>query len=119
MGNKISILLVCNLGASTGIMVAKMRTIAEKSEKLKNRELVIDARPAGDLKEYVEKYDCVLVGPQMKHKFNDLKKICDSYNKPIELINTEDYGMADGGKILLQALRVISNSKKDIKKVSE
>ena len=36
MGNKISILLVCNLGASTGIMVAKMRTIAEKSEKLKN-----------------------------------------------------------------------------------
>ena len=48
----------------------------------------------------------------MKHKFNDLKKICDSYNKPIDLINTEDYGMADGGKILLQALRVISNSKK-------
>ncbi|ASW43927.1 PTS sugar transporter subunit IIB [Clostridium isatidis] len=118
MANKMSILLVCNLGASTGIMVAKMRTIAEKSEKLKGREVIIDARPAGDLKEYVEKYDCVLVGPQMKHKFEDLKKVCDVHNKPIEIINTEDYGMADGGKILLQALRLISNSKKNKKKES-
>ncbi len=109
---KYGILLVCNLGASTGVMVAKMRTIAQNSEKLKNYEITIDARPVSDLKEYISKYDCVLVGPQMRHKFDDIQTICMQNDKPVEVIPTEVYGMANGSKILLQGLTMISNAKK-------
>lgn len=112
--DKLRILLVCNLGASTGVMVAKMRQIAEASEKLKNKEVVIDARPAGDIKDYIEQYDCVLVGPQMKHKYDAIEAICISYKKPCAIIPTEVYGMADGGKILKQALHlIVDNAKKN------
>lgn len=105
----IAILLVCNLGASTGVMVAKMRTVAENSEKLKKYNLKIDAYPVSDLKDRVEHYDCVLVGPQMRHKFDEISKICANYGKPVEIIPTDVYGLADGAKILLQGLKLIAN----------
>ena len=107
----VSILLVCNLGASTGVMVGKMRSVAQNSKKLQNYNLKIDAYPVSDLKDYVDHYDCVLVGPQMKHKFEEVAAICDSHNKPVEIIPSDVYGMADGAKILLQGLKLIANNK--------
>ncbi|TDT56509.1 PTS sugar transporter subunit IIB [Fonticella tunisiensis] len=102
--DKLRILLVCNLGASTGVMVAKMREVAANSEKLKNIDIKIDARPAGDIKEYLPDYDVVLVGPQIKHRFAELKELCDKYNKPIDVIDTKDYGMVNGANILKTAI---------------
>ncbi|MFJ5625057.1 PTS sugar transporter subunit IIB [Peribacillus loiseleuriae] len=102
--DKLHILLVCNLGASTGVMVTKMKEIAEKSEKLKPVDIKIEAHPAGQLREYVEQFDVVLVGPQMKHQFEDLEKICKPYNKPIAVIDRKDYGMVNGGNILKAAI---------------
>lgn len=55
---RLHILLVCNLGASTGIMVAKMREIAQNSKALANVDVKIDARPAGELREHVEEGRC-------------------------------------------------------------
>lgn len=104
--SRLHVLLVCNLGASTGVMVAKMREIAKESKALENVDIKIDARPAGDLKEYVADYDVVLVGPQIKHQYENLKKICDEHDKPIGIIDTKDYGMINGGNVLKQALRL-------------
>ncbi|RKO61477.1 PTS sugar transporter subunit IIB [Caldibacillus debilis] len=104
---RLHVLLVCNLGASTGIMVAKMREIAKNSQSLANTDVKIDARPAGELREYVADYDVVLIGPQIKHLYENLKKICDEHNKPIGIIDTQDYGMVNGGNILKQAIRLV------------
>jgi len=101
------ILLVCNLGASTGIMVAKMREIAQNSKALANVDVKIDARPAGELREHVEEVDVVLIGPQIKHLYEHLKEICDQYEKPVGIISTQDYGTVNGGNILKQALRLV------------
>jgi len=101
---KLDILLCCNLGHSTGVMVKKMRGIAEKSEKLKEVEINIEAYPANDLSQHINNFDVILLGPQIKHRFNDLKKICDENNKPIEVIDTKDYGSVNGGNILKSAI---------------
>ena len=101
---RLHILLVCNLGASTGIMVAKMREISKNSKVLAGKDIKIDARPAGELEEYINDYDVILVGPQMRHKFKDLKKIADTYKKPIDIINSQDYGLVNGGNILKAAI---------------
>ena len=102
--DKLYILLVCNLGASTGIMVAKMREIAENSEKLKETDIKIDARPVGDIKEYLGKYDVVLLGPQIKHRLSDVQALCDKADKPVGVIDSKDYGMVNGGNILKTAI---------------
>ncbi|MGA8943749.1 MAG: PTS sugar transporter subunit IIB [Thermoactinomyces sp.] len=104
---RLHVLLVCNLGASTGIMVAKMREIAQNSKALANTDVKIDARPAGELRDYVTEYDVVLIGPQIKHLYDNLKKICDQYEKPVAIIDTRDYGMVNGGNILKQAIRLV------------
>jgi len=98
------ILLVCNLGASTGVMVSKMREVAEKSDKLKDQNIHIDAHNAGELTGHIANYDLVLVGPQMKHKFAELAAIAAQHGKPIEVIDSKAYGLADGALILKQAL---------------
>ncbi|EFP3845241.1 PTS sugar transporter subunit IIB, partial [Listeria monocytogenes] len=48
--NQLHVLLVCNLGASTGVMVTKMKEIAQNSEKLTNTDVKIEAHPAGELR---------------------------------------------------------------------
>ena len=106
---KLHVLLVCNLGASTGVMVAKMREIAANSNSLAGTDVKIDARPAGDIKEYVADYDVVLMGPQIKHQYDRLKKICDEHNKPIGIIDMKDYGFVNGGNILKQAIVLTLN----------
>jgi PTS system cellobiose-specific IIB component len=62
------------------------------------------------LREYIKDYDVVLIGPQIKHQYDNLKKICDKNNKPIGVIDTQDYGMVNGGNVLKQALRLMITS---------
>lgn len=101
---KLNILLCCNLGHSTGVMVRKMREIAKNSEKLKGIEFNIEAYPANDLDQHIDNFDVILLGPQIKHRFNSLKSICEANNKPIEVINIKDYGSVNGGNILKSAI---------------
>ncbi|CAM3599563.1 PTS sugar transporter subunit IIB [Erysipelothrix urinaevulpis] len=101
---RLNILLCCNLGASTGVMVTKMREIAAGSTALKDVDVLIEAHPASDIKEYIDHFDVVLIGPQIKHRFLDLKEICDERGKPIEVIDTKDYGTVNGANILKQAI---------------
>ncbi|EPD6014658.1 hypothetical protein ACWLNX_000669 [Listeria monocytogenes] len=68
--NQLHVLLVCNLGASTGVMVTKMKEIAQNSEKLTNTDVKIEAE----------------------------------YNKPIQVIDTKDYGTVNGANILKDAI---------------
>lgn len=72
----LNILLVCNLGASTGVMVSKMRAIAADSEKLRAIKINIEAYPAGLLVEKINEFDVVLLGPQIKHRLAELEAIC-------------------------------------------
>ncbi|MGL5152611.1 MAG: PTS sugar transporter subunit IIB [Clostridium sp.] len=102
--DRLHVLLCCNLGASTGVMVNKMREIALASQKLSGKDIRIEAHPAGEILEYIDDFDVVLIGPQIKHRFDDLKKICDEKKKPIEVIDTKDYGTVNGGNILKQAI---------------
>lgn len=101
---KLHVLLCCNLGMSTGTMVNKMREIALNSAKLKDKDIRIEAHPASDILEYIDDFDVVMIGPQIKHRFNELKKICDEKGKPIEIIDTKDYGTVNGGNILKAAI---------------
>ncbi|NGP46193.1 PTS sugar transporter subunit IIB [Bacillaceae bacterium SIJ1] len=108
--DKLYILLLCNLGSSTAIMVSRMEETANKSEKLNGVDVKIEARPAGDLPECISDFDVVLIGPQIGHRFNELKSIADVYQKPIEIIDSRAYGSVNGGMILKQAILMKLNA---------
>lgn len=94
-----NILLVCACGASTSLIVEKMRDFLADDEK----DWVIEAKAIGEFEKEVEHYDVVLLGPQIRFRKNSFQKIGEKYNVPVDAINSIDYGTCRGDKILQAA----------------
>ena len=94
-------LLVCATGMSTSLLVNRMKETAETKEI----EFQIEAHPVGQIEKYGEAADDILLGPQVRY---ELKNVKAKYpNKPVEVINMQDYGMMNGTKVLDTALKLI------------
>lgn len=96
-----NILLVCNAGMSTSMLVKKMKDAAE----IENIELNIEAKSLTEAKKSIDSADIILVGPQIRYELNNLKKIAKDI--PVEAINMQDYGMMNGKKVLKEALKAM------------
>ena len=55
----------------------------------------------------LDNYDVFLLGPQVKYKKAKREPIAAAKGKKVEGINTIDYGMMKGEKVLEQALALI------------
>lgn len=95
------ILLVCNAGMSTSMLVKKM----QDSAKELNVEASIEAKSLADAKKEITEADIVLLGPQIRYELDNVKKVAGT--TPVEAINMMDYGMMNGKKVLEHALSVI------------
>ena len=95
-----NIILVCEHGASTGMLTTRMQDAAKKL----GVDATINAYPYTKLDELIDAADIVLLGPQVRFK----KKTFDAKyaDKGIEflVVNTVDYGMMDGEKVLKATL---------------
>ena len=97
-----NILLVCAAGMSTSLLVKKMQNEAGK----KGINVKIEAKPISELGNFIEEFDVVLVGPQMKYKESYVKEIVERYGKKYMVIPPVLYGMVDGEKTLELALNL-------------
>lgn len=97
------ILLLCAAGMSTSMLVNKMKNIAQE----KNLNVLIEAKSVEELQENLELFDVFLLGPQVRFKKNQLSQVTAEVGKPLEVINTVDYGMMKGEKVLEYALSLI------------
>ena len=99
-----NILLVCAAGMSTSLLVNRMKVAATN----KGIDVQIEAHPIGSIEQYGDNADVILLGPQVRY---DLKKVQAEYpEKPVEVINMQDYGMMNGEKVLDHALEIGKNS---------
>ena len=103
-----NIALVCEHGASTGLCVRKMREAAEKE----SIECVIDAYSALKLDSIVDNMDCILVGPQLSFKLEKFKQAYPENAAKMAVINSMDFGMMNGSKILNDAMSLIKQQEK-------
>ena len=55
--------------------------------------------------------DVILLGPQVKFKFNAVHENYDAMAVPVDVINLEDYGNADGERILKRAIQLLKSKK--------
>lgn len=95
------ILLVCNAGMSTSMLVSRM----EKAAKKKGIEVTIAAVPLTKAETEMNEWDIVMLGPQVRHCLKQLQK--SSTKTPIEIIDMRDYGLMNGEKVLEKAIQII------------
>lgn len=97
------ILLICDLGMSTSMMVKKMQEAA----KARGIEVEITAKSVRDYKACVSDFDVALLGPQIRYKLAECQQIAASAGKKVECIDMMAYGTLKGDKVLDQALALI------------
>ena len=96
------IYLFCSNGMSTSLLAQNMQDVANAH----NLPFEVKAFPIGTLGEIIESKnpDCILLGPQVKYLLQD--------GKPITVIDSSDYGLMDGEKVLKTAIREMKKAKK-------
>ncbi|MDR3128450.1 MAG: PTS sugar transporter subunit IIB [Bifidobacteriaceae bacterium] len=96
-----NVLLVCSGGMSSAI-VEKALVNEAKSQ---GKEINVKAIGSGIVREELDnnKYDVLLVAPQVKHMFNSFKQIADDFNIPTKDIAPREYSPL-GSKALLDKI---------------
>ncbi|MEE0966557.1 MAG: PTS sugar transporter subunit IIB [Bacilli bacterium] len=100
------ILLVCNLGMSTSMLVQRM----EKAAVEKEIEVEITAVPLTTAEKQIDEWDVIMLGPQVRHNMKQLTSI--GSKTPIAVIEMRDYGLMNGPAVLDAALKIIENNPK-------
>jgi len=102
------IILCCSAGMSTSLVVTKM----EKAAAERGLELKIYAIAEQSLRDELSSYGpevtAVLLGPQVRFKLAENKKLTDEHGIPIAVIDSVAYGTLNGAKVLDQALSLVS-----------
>ncbi|AOG60147.1 PTS system, cellobiose-specific IIB component [Spiroplasma helicoides] len=83
------ILLCCSAGMSTSMLVSKMQAAARRE----SFECKIEAMSIAQAKMELDKWDVVMVGPQMGFAVKELQAVTD---KPVEVIPPQIYAVAKG-----------------------
>lgn len=97
------VLFVCSAGMSSMIAVNALKKAGEDA----GIALEVNAvgSPAFD-QEIQKGYDVVMVAPQIRHRFKELKDVCDQFGIPCEKIEPMAYTPLGGPKLLQQLLNV-------------
>lgn len=96
------IVLLCNAGLSTSMLVDKMRKEAEAM----GYACTINAYPVAEVHEVGKDADIILLGPQVRYQ---APKVKEAVTCPVESIQPADYGRMDGRKVLMHAKEVIGD----------
>lgn len=86
------ILLVCSSGMSTSMLVKAMQKAATEE----GYPAGVSSAGIAGIEDMVKSADAILVGPQIRHRFDALKQICDGAGVPVQLVPTQIYGLMDG-----------------------
>ncbi len=94
--------LFCAAGMSTSLMVNKMKDAAKEM----GLEADIEAAPEAKMAEETDGIDVALLGPQVRYKLAEAKKICGPKNVAVDVIPMMDYGTMNGKNVLNFALKL-------------
>lgn len=95
------IVLCCNAGMSTSMLVEKMRAAAKE----KGMECEIIAYPVSEVEEKASDADVILLGPQVRFELKKVKGLFP--DKPVDAIAPTDYGMLRGDNVLAAAVKLM------------
>jgi PTS system cellobiose-specific IIB component len=97
-----NITLICAGGFSTSMLVSNM----EEAAKDKGVDVIIMAIAESKFVEYENDTDILLLGPQVGYLLEEIKERYVSKKMKIAVIDSIDYGMMNGEKVLNDALNM-------------
>lgn len=97
------ITLVCGAGMSTSLLVVKMNDAAKKL----GVEAKIIAVAEAELKHHIQNTDVLLLGPQVRFLLTKYKTAYEPKGIKVDVINSIDYGLLNGEKVLNHALTLL------------
>ena len=98
------IVLACNAGMSTSLVVAKMQDAA----KAQGKDYKIWAVEQGEIQNELGNFDVLLLGPQVRHLQRKVKATVGD-SAPVAVIDALAYGRCNGAAILKQAEDLVNN----------
>ena len=90
--NSLNVLLVCGSGISSGFIAANMREEAAKQ----GVELIVTARSEMEIEKYIDKVNCIMLGPHFSFLYEGLKKQYKNKNIVIAVMEKKYYSTLDG-----------------------
>ena len=100
------IMLACNAGMSTSLVVTKMLEAAAEQ----NKEYKIWAVEQGEIQGELGNFDVLLLGPQVRHILRRVTKLVGN-NAVVDVIDGPAYGRCDGAAVLEQAEKLFEGGK--------
>ena len=98
------ILLVCNAGISTSILVSKMK----KAAQAQGIDVSIQVKSMTGVKDVIQDMDIVLLAPQIGYEQKKLQDLAGDI--PGEKVDVRDFGILNGEGVLREAMKVLENS---------
>lgn len=99
------VLFVCSGGMSSMVVVNALKKEAQKE----NIEMVVNAVGTNEVEaELKNGWELCMVAPQIRHRFDGIKKLADAAGVPCEAIPPQGYTPL-GGKLLLSTVKRLLN----------
>lgn len=95
------ILLVCNAGISTSILVSKMK----KAAQAQGIDVSIQVKSMTGVKDVIQDMDIVLLAPQIGYEQKKLQDLAGDI--PVEKVDVRDFGILNGEGVLREAMKVL------------
>lgn len=97
--------LFCSAGMSTSMLAAKMQEVANSHQL----DMEVAAFPHEQIGEIIaaKHPDCILLGPQVNYLYDQTVKEYGKTGIPIAVIDSGDYGMMNGEKVLKTAIKMM------------
>lgn len=102
--------LFCNAGMSTSLLASRMQKVADEHKLPIEVKAFSDAKMEAIVQEFNP--DVILLGPQIKYKFEESKSKYGHLGIPIEVIDLADYGNVDGERVLKKSIMLMKNKEK-------
>lgn len=96
------ILLACNAGMSTSLLVQKMQAEAKKQ----GLDVEIKADPLNKALDLIDDADILMLGPQISYAKKDAEDVAAG-RIPVTVIAMADYGRMNAKKILADAMKLM------------
>lgn len=99
----LNIVLLCQHGASTGMIAEKIAEAAKKN----GVDAIVNAYSVSKMSEVVNTADIILLGPQVRFKLSTFQKEYKNKGVPIVAMDAQDYGRLNGENIFKEVLKNI------------
>ena len=97
------IILICNLGMSSGLLGEKLKEAATKS----GFEADLEAIPMNEIEELdLSGVDCVLISPQVRYMKNDVEKMANG-SCAVLVMDSVEFGLMQADKIMDRIIEAV------------